>query len=147
MRNRIARRNERGATLVEFAIGAGVFFTLIFGVLEFSRLLFTHNALVDAARRGARYAVINASSAEANVKNVVIYGVPTLSGGEKAVAPGLTTDNVTVSYSPNFGVKLGTATVSITGYQFQFSVPLIGGTLTMPAYKTTLTGESAGLVP
>src|SRR2546423_1174121 len=50
-------RGERGATLVEFTIGALVFLTAIFGVLEFSRLLFTHNALSDSVRRAARYAV------------------------------------------------------------------------------------------
>ena len=50
MRMRNMSKGQRGATLVEFAIGALVFFTATFGVLEFSRLLWTHNALNDAAR-------------------------------------------------------------------------------------------------
>jgi len=50
------KTNERGSTLVEFAIGATVFLTAMFAVLEFGRALWTHNALTDAARRGARYA-------------------------------------------------------------------------------------------
>jgi hypothetical protein len=37
--------------------------------------------------------------------------------------------------------------VSITNYQFQFIIPIIGTTITMPNYSTTLTGENAGLVP
>ena len=49
--------NERGAALVEFAIGATVFLTATFGIIEFGCLLWTHKALADAARRGARYAV------------------------------------------------------------------------------------------
>ena len=49
-------KTERGASLLEFAIAATVFLTVIFGVLECGRFLWTHNALKDAARRGARYA-------------------------------------------------------------------------------------------
>ncbi len=145
MRNKIAGRNERGAALVELAIGSTVFFTLVFGVLEFSRLLWTHNALADATRRGARYAAVNSQNVS-NVQNFVVYGVASPTGSEPALVSGLTTSNVQVTYS-NFGVKLGTATVSITGYQFKFVVPLIGGSLTMPAYRTTLTGECAGYWP
>jgi hypothetical protein len=37
--------------------------------------------------------------------------------------------------------------VSITDYQFQFVIPIIGTTITMPNYTTTLTAESAGYVP
>ena len=51
------RRNERGAALVEFAIAATVFLTALFAVVEFGRLLWTHNALRDAARRGDRRAL------------------------------------------------------------------------------------------
>ena len=61
-RGRPHGKGERGSTLVEFTIGALVFLTAIFGVLEFSRLLFTHNALSDSVRRAARYAVSHASA-------------------------------------------------------------------------------------
>ena len=144
MQGKISRRGERGATLVEFSIGALVFFTATFGVLESGRLLWTHNALADAARRGARYAVINPQNAT-NVKNVVVYGDP--AGGTNPVVYGLTTGNVDVVYSGDFGVKQGTVSVKITGYNFDFTIPLIGATLTMPSYHTTLTGESGGYVP
>jgi len=53
---------------------------------------------------------------------------------------------VNVNYN-NFGLNDGTVSVSITGYQFQFVVPIIGTTITMPSYTTTLTAESAGYVP
>jgi Flp pilus assembly protein TadG len=144
--SKITSKVERGATLVELAIGATIFFTILFAVLEFGRLLWTHNALSDAVRRGARYAVINPEN-EANVRNVVVFGVPSPADGAQPVVYGLTTGNVEVTYSGNFGVKLGTASVRITGYQFTFTVPLIGATITMPDYKTTLTGESAGYEP
>ena len=144
IRTKTLKRTERGATLLEFAIGATVFLTVMFGVLEFGRALWVHNALTDAARRGARYAVLHASTDPASVKNVVVYGDP--AGGSQPVVNNLSTANVIVTYS-DFGLESGTVSVSITNYQFQFVVPLIGGTIQMPAYTTTLTGESAGLVP
>src|SRR5712664_4794188 len=91
------RQRERGSTLVEFAIGATVFLTVMFAVLEFGRALWVHNALTDAARRGARYAVLHAASDSNSVKNVVVYGDP--AGGTNPVVNNLTTDNVTVSFS------------------------------------------------
>jgi Flp pilus assembly protein TadG len=137
-------KEQRGATLVEFAIAATVFLSVLFSVLEFGRALWAHNALADAARRGARYAVLHGASDMDSVKNVVVYGDP--AGGTNPVVNNLTTDNVTVSYS-NFGLETGTVSVSITNYQFQFVVPLIGTVIQMPSYSTTLTGESAGLIP
>ena len=137
-------RNERGATLVEFAISATVFLTAMFGVLEFGRAMWAHNALTDAARRGARYATLNTTASSAQVKNVVVFGNP--GGTGSPMLSNLSTANVDVSYD-GFGLNNGTVSVSITNYQFQLVIPIIGTNITMPSYKTTLTAESAGLTP
>jgi Flp pilus assembly protein TadG len=142
--NKLFKSRERGATLLEFAMALTVFLSSMFAVIEFGRALWVHNALTDAARRGARYAVLNSLGSEDAVKNVVVYGDP--AGGTQPVVPNLTPDNVTVTYS-EFALNKGTATVSITGYQFQFVVPIIGTTITMPNYQTTLMGENAGFIP
>jgi Flp pilus assembly protein TadG len=131
-------------TLVEFAIGVTVFVTAMFAVLEFGRALWVHNALADAARRGARYAVLHSAADVDQVKNVVVYGDP--AGGSQPMLNNLTTSNVNVTYN-GFGLNQGTVSVSIINYQFQFVVPFIGTTITMPSYSTTLTAESAGLIP
>ena len=145
------RKNQSGASLLELAIVASIFFTALFGVLEFGRLLWTHNALRDAARRGARYAVVRKNDAAgiAAVKNMVVYGDPNANPATATpIAPGLTTSNVQVDYVNFNGLQLSArATVSINSYQFKFSVPLIGGTVNMPSYRTSQTGESAGYVP
>jgi Flp pilus assembly protein TadG len=157
-RRRKMRKGERGSTLLEFAIGATVFFTVMFGVIEFGRALWTHNALADAARRAARYAVSQPASNPAGtnvtgqnvgpsltaIRNVAIYGDP--AGGTQPLIPNLGSANVNVSYS-NFGLGDGTVSVTITGYQFQFILPLVKTSLQMPGYNTTLTAESAGVVP
>ena len=148
---RFTKRGQRGASLLEFAIGATVFLTALFGIVEFGRLFWTHNALRDAARRGTRYATIrkNDSAGIQAVKNVVVYGDPNANPATATpLVPGLTTSKVAVDYQNYNGIQLGSrATVSITGYQFQFAVPLVGGGLTLPSYRTSLPGESAGYIP
>jgi Flp pilus assembly protein TadG len=143
-RRSLTKHAERGSTLVEFAIAATVFLTVMFTVLEFGRALWVHNALADAARRGARYAVVHSAGDAASVKNVVVYG--NAAGGSKPLVNNLTTANVNVSYS-GFGLSGGTATVTITNYQFQFVIPIVSTSIQMPSYRTTLTGECAGFIP
>ena len=144
LRLRSSKERQRGATLVEFAIGATVFLTCMFAVLEFGRALWVHNALSDAARRGARYGTLHGIGDAAKVKNVVVYGNP--DGTGTALVNDLTVSNVDVQYS-TFGLNGGTVQVSINDYQFQFVVPIIGTTISMPKYTTTLTAECAGYVP
>ena len=151
-------RSERGATLLEFAICATVFLTAMFGVLEFGRALWTHNALADAARRGARYAINQPASTPAGttvtgtnvgpsvtaIRNVAVYGNP--QGTGQPMVNNLKTSNVNVIYS-NFGLGDGSVSVTITEYTFQFIVPIVGTSISMPNYNTTLTGESVGTTP
>jgi len=149
------RTAERGATMAEFAIISVVFFMIIFGIIEFGRLFYTHNALTDAARRGARYAVLHDMTVAAErecVKKVVVFGEthvnPTtcVENGPPLIN-GLTTGNVIVTFPAGYGTNLGTATVEITNYTFNLSIPFARQTLTMPKYVTTLTAESAGRIP
>ena len=161
MRRISYRQDERGTTVAEFAMVALLFFTLIFGIIEFGRMLFTHNSLADATRRGARYAVLHPSSKEADVKNVVVYGDKAFAAGSLTtpVVAGLTPEMVVVTYEgedldgdpdtdpTSFGSNLGQATVKIVGYSFNFTVPVIGRMIPMGDYSTTLSAESAGDIP
>jgi Flp pilus assembly protein TadG len=153
-----AKLDQRGASLVEFAIAATVFLMAIFAVLEFGRALWTHNALADAARRGARYAIHQPASSPAGVKttgtnvgpsvtairNVAVYGNP--AGGTTPLVNGLTPANIDVTYR-DFGLGQGTVGVTVQSYQFQFVIPIVGTTITMPDYNTTLTAENGGVMP
>ena len=158
VRRTTKKSGERGATLVEFSIGASVFLMAMFAVIEFGRALWVHNALADAARRAARYAVNQPSSAPAGVattglnvgpsvaaiRNVGVYG--NAAGTGAVMVNNLTPENIDVQYN-NFGVGQGSVAIRITNYQHTFVVPIIGTTITMPDYQTTLTGESAGAIP
>lgn len=174
MRNKSFRKNERGTSMAEFAVVASFFFMLIFGIIEFGRLLYTHNALTDAARRGARYAIIHRAQGATDgtlqvskcVRNVIIYGETHISAYPNCDPPanqpvlihGISSATIQVRYSgadldnnpasPNpYGANLGTATVTITNYNFNINIPFLHRLLTLPAYSTTLPAESAGFEP
>jgi Flp pilus assembly protein TadG len=59
---RMARRRTRGQALAEFAIVAPVFFLLIFAILDFGRYVYYVQVLNNAAREGARYAIVHGSN-------------------------------------------------------------------------------------
>lgn len=173
MLRRVAGKNEKGTTVAEIAMVALLFFTLIFGIIEFGRLLYTHNALTDAARRAARYAVLNAKN-DVCVKNVAVYGDthidvrpdcdptgPELINGLSTATvspcnandPCITTQYEGFDHDGNpatdavYGSNLGRVTVTITNYKFNLSIPIIGRQITMPDYLTTLEAECAGEKP
>lgn len=136
--------NERGSTLIEFSLVGSVFLMTFFGVLDFGRLLWTHNALSDGARQGARHAVSTSITNTVAIKNSVIYGNP--DGGQSPIVPGLTTSNIEIIYD-NIGLGRGTATIKITGHRFKFAALFFGVDMLMPEYQTTLTGETMGFAP
>jgi Flp pilus assembly protein TadG len=137
------KKGQRGASLLEFSIAATVFLTVLFAIVEFGRALWVHNALTDAARRGARYAVLHKASEIEDVKKVVVYGDLTET---TPILENLTTNNVDVVYS-GFNLDQGTVRVSVHDYQFQMILPLVVSSIQMPNYTTTLTGECVGLIP
>jgi Flp pilus assembly protein TadG len=145
MRTKSTDRGERGAALLEFAIAGVVFMTAVFAVLEFGRLLWVHNALTDAARRGARYAVSHTPGEAGDAQKMAVYG--TTADGASPMVTGLKPENVKVEYAAGYNVGEGTAKVSIQNYDFNFVVPLVGTKIKMPPYTSTLTAESAGKVP
>ena len=153
-------RRQRGGTLLEFVLIAPFFFMMLVGIVAAGNLFFTHNALVEATRRGARYASTQAAACPAGtitttsgcdttgpsltaIRYYAIYGN---AAGTGTNLVNLQPSNICVEYS-GFGVGVGTVTVSITSFNYNFVIPGISRVITMPAYRTTVTGESAGASP
>jgi Flp pilus assembly protein TadG len=59
----VARRGERGQTLVEFAISSAVFFMIIFGIMQFGLAVWNYNMLSSLAQDGARWASVRGATA------------------------------------------------------------------------------------
>ena len=58
--------DERGAAMVEFALVAGVIFIpLVFGTIEFGRLISAKTTITAAAREGVRFAIVRGSASGA----------------------------------------------------------------------------------
>jgi len=107
---RLCRRNRRGAAVVEFAIVAPVFFLLVFGMIEYGRMVMVQQILTNASREGARYAVILDSNDTTAVQTKVtdylqsasINGSPTVTVDWPAGGSG-SNQPVTVTVSIPFG--------------------------------------------
>lgn len=132
--------------MIEFTVVATVFFAMLVGIVAAGNLYYTHNALVEATRRGARYAVLHPTGSTTAVKNVVVYGTDSPAQGATSLIYNLQPTNVTVAYS-GLNVAAGSVTVTISNYSFPFVLPTATTSVTMPPYRTTLTGESAGFIP
>lgn len=133
-----ARARQRGTTIVEFGLIAGVFLTLLIGIAEFSRVLFYWNTAAEATRLGARMAVVCDAGA-AIVKTRM-----------RSMLPLLQNSNISVAYQPA-GCDSDPATarstcqsvsVSVTGVTVATVIPLVPMSLGMPPFTTTLTRES-----
>jgi Flp pilus assembly protein TadG len=152
MRHKI-RNAESGTAIVEFAITATFFLMMITAIISAGHLFFTHNAMVESTRRGARYAAtqckpnlagcVGSDTSLDRVKNMVLYGTP--AAGSTPLVNNLTAANVQVDYSTNFGVAQGTVSVKIINYNYTFAVA--ARVINMPPYQTTVVGESAGFTP
>ena len=147
------KERQRGTAIIEFTLTASTFFMIIAAIISAGHLFFTHNALVESTRRGARYASMvaapstqgcqNNSTTVDAVKNMVLYGTTT--AGTSPLVNNLQASNVTVCYSNDYGVGQGTVSIKIENYTYTFAVGALN--INMPAYQTTVVGESAGTVP
>jgi Flp pilus assembly protein TadG len=53
------RRRGHGQSLVEFALVIPIFLLIFMGIVDFGRAIFTYNSLSNAARDGARVAIVD----------------------------------------------------------------------------------------
>lgn len=96
---RHARAGERGAVLVEVTATIFTFFTLLFGVVEFSYVYYQWNSATKATERGARLAAVSSP---------VAWNLTTLTGLE----PG---NNLPGSSMPGFDCTCNGKTKQCTG--------------------------------
>jgi Flp pilus assembly protein TadG len=123
---------ERGSALVEFAIASTVALTMIFGIIDFARGLYTYHLVANAARAGSRYAIVRGNTC-------ATAGCPATSAQiqtyVRGLAPGIDPNSLTVNTTwPGGADCLGAATnnpgcpVTVTvSYSFRFMVPLLPG--------------------
>jgi Flp pilus assembly protein TadG len=144
-------RSERGASLVEFALSVSVMLTFIFGVMVMCTALYSYHFIADAAREGARYAMVRGS--ECTTYSGFTSNCPISTAGpiqtyvRGLALPGIDANNlnVTAAYS---AYPSGTCTpsaacnnpgnqVQVTvSYQLPVKIPFV------PAQALTMTSRS-----
>jgi Flp pilus assembly protein TadG len=83
----IHRGRARGQSLVEFALVLPIFLVVVLGIFDLGRAVFAYNTLTNAAREGARLAIVNQNVASVSSRTV-----------NQAISLGLTSADVTVHY-------------------------------------------------
>lgn len=126
------QHQQRGVAAVEFAMIAALLFSMLFLVIELSRVLFAMNTTVEATRLGARLAVV-CDKNDPVIKNKMVDMLGYLTPG-----------NINVAYLPGGcdASDCRSVTVSINGLTVNTFIPFIPFSLTMPPFSTTLPRES-----
>lgn len=131
-RRAAARCTQGGSAIVEFALVALIFFTLLIGTMEFGRWLFTLNAANEATRLGARLAVVCS-----------IADAPDIKARMHQLVGGIPVSKMVIDYVPD-GCDAGsckTVTVRFAGATFSPLIPLLGGSYSIPQFPTSLPRE------
>lgn len=139
------KKFQAGATAVEFALVAVLFLTVLLGIMDFGRILFTWNAVAEATRHGARISVVCDRGA-ARVLAEMQKFVPAITSGNLAID--WYQDN-SISASCDSSNCTGVA-VSVTGLTITPVSPAtwIGfSTLNVPGFSTYLPREIMGQDP
>ena len=145
------KKQAQGTFLIEFAIIAAALFTILFAVIELSRIIWIWNTADEATRRGARVAAVCPIDHPA-VPEATIFATAG-SGGPSPILRGLDTSNVSVAYLDEFGDAetvfgdIKYVRVSLNGYTVTPLIPFIDTTFTLPKFETTIPSESLGLIP
>lgn len=120
------RRDERGVQLLETAIVIPILLLLFGAVAEFGRYFYEYTTVAKAARVGARYlaskSVTSGTDYAGNAKKIVVYG--NIAGTGNPVLPGLTVDNVEITYQGAISGVPDTVTVTIVGYEHDSIIDL-----------------------
>lgn len=90
---RLRRARQRGVAAVEFALVSLLFFTVLFGILEFGRMLYVYNTLQEVTRRAAREAVVRWIDQGSTIRTLALFGAATLPG-----APEIGAANIRIEY-------------------------------------------------
>jgi Flp pilus assembly protein TadG len=56
------KHHQRGAAALEFGLAFLLFFSIVYGIMEFGRIVGSYNVLSGAVREGVRYAIVHGSA-------------------------------------------------------------------------------------
>lgn len=157
---------QRGAAAVEFALICLLFFTILFAILEFGRMMYVYNTMQEVTRRGAREAVVRWVSDEEAIKSIAFFGGTAIPAGVEVTDANMNIDylnkagnvipeenrpddpgaNLSACGDPDFvDVCIYSVRVSITGVSYSPMVSLFSFlNVNLPPATVTMHAESLG---
>lgn len=157
-RNKLMHRLSRsrklayGIAAVELGLTIVPLLTLTFGMTEYSRMIFTYNALAKATRDAARHMTSTSVNRRAEAINLALYGTvaPTV-GTTPLLAPDLLASNVVICSAgdeagcpsePHVVGGIDLVTVRISGYVYRSIITYVApATLSFNQISTTMRSE------
>ena len=123
------RHSQRGSAVLEFGLAFLIFFSVVYGVMEFGRLVACYNILSGAVREGARYAAVHGSASgsiatASDIQDVVRKWSLGMETGSVAVTTTWTPGNAPgsqVKVTANYTVTPFTALILQSGVSVQSS--------------------------
>src|SRR5947209_3394856 len=118
------QQSRRGATAVETAVVISVALLFIFGILEYARLAYFFHVADNAAREGARYAVVHTGdgTTAAQVQAVVTAA---MTGQQATLQPGTFAVNV-FNADPTTGAAIASTSWSDSPFTGAIGVQVTG---------------------
>lgn len=136
------KHNQRGASMVEFAISASALLLIMFGILEFGRVMYTYHTVSNAARLASRYAIVRGANCtlldncpdatSAQIQTWVQSQVPMVDSNSLSVTATWSTSNdpsTDCSATDPAGNDTPGHLVCVTvSYPFNFAIPFVSNT-------------------
>ena len=135
---------SRGQALAEFALVAPIFFLILFSIIDFGRYVYYVQILNNAAREGARYAIVHGANSFQSSGPPAPGTTSSDPSGANVItvvrrnAIGVVGSGAVLTITPTWPVDNGRGqkvTVSVD-YQFKSMIPIV------PLPPITITGES-----
>jgi Flp pilus assembly protein TadG len=140
------RRYQRGAAMIEFALGLMVFLLAVMAVIELARFMLVFNMAAEATRLAARLASTcdMGPTQQAQIRNQVRVFVQ--SSGQIQV--GARSDWLTLTYWPSLCTQTTCQQVqaSLTNLEAVLPLPLVSLTLPLPPFRSTALREAMSTV-
>src|SRR5271163_2778992 len=136
----LVRRSERGQAMLEYAMVAPIFFFLICGVMDFSRMFFAQMTLQDAILEAGRFASTGNHLPDPNNPQNNLSRVASIDAVAQQYAVGFNVSNLQVSSLNGGAGSAGgpgdTVTVTLTT-NLTLMTPMIGRLFPNGAYTFT----------
>jgi Flp pilus assembly protein TadG len=132
---------QRGSSMVELVIGATALLLVMFGIIEFGRVLYTYHTVSNAARIGSRWAIVRGAgcntigvldhcdATSTDIQNYVQSVVPMVdSNSLSVVAKWSTSNNPSVDCTqtdPAGHDTKGNLVCVTVSYPFNFAIPFV----------------------